>query len=370
MSVFREDFKKLVFDRDNHNCVICGNLAVDAHHIMDRKLFEWGGYLLDNGASLCSSCHIQAEKCLLSVETIREKAGITKIILPKGMSPEKRYDKWGQIMADFVKYPRTRHIVGSSLQKGDLGDYVSYEELEGKYLVIEEKIDGANVGISFDKDWNLKLQSRGHYLVGGDYSQFDQFKTWANTYSSVFFDILGTRYIMYGEWMSNLHTIYYDLLPHFFMEFDIFDTLGLTSGTETETFLSTNRRKQMIKNVDVQIHQVLVLTEGICKNGQVNGITIPQYVGNSHFQSRKNREILAGELKAINLEKTRSAGLMDLNDGSMEGLYIKWEEDGIVKGRYKYVRPDFTQTIIDGGQHHLDRPIIHNRLKTGSSLYG
>jgi hypothetical protein len=114
---------------------------------------------------------------------------------------------------------------------------------------------------------------------------------------------------------------------------------------------------------------VFVLTEGICKNGQVNGLTIPQYVTNSYFQSRKNREILSGELKRINLEETKSQGLINVNNGLMEGLYIKWEEDGIVKGRYKYVRSDFTQTIIDGGQHHLKRPIIQNRLNIGSSLY-
>lgn len=266
-------------------------------------------------------------------------------------------------MADFIKYPRTRHIVGSSLQKGDKGDYVSYEELEGKYLIIEEKIDGANVGISFDKNLNLKLQSRGHYLVGGDYSQFDQFKTWANTYTEYFLDILNTRYIMYGEWMSNFHSLFYDELPHYFMEFDIYDT-------KTETFLSTDRRNRLIKHPHLKIHQVLVLMEGICKNGQVNGLTIPQYITDSHFQSKWSTEILYGELKQINLEEPLCQGLVYVNNGLMEGLYIKWEEDGIVKDRYKFVRPDFTQTIIDGGQHHLDRPIIHNRLKIGSSLYG
>ena len=29
----------------------------------------------------------------------------------------------------------------------------------------------------------------------------------------------------------------------------------------------------------------------------------------------------------------------------MEGLYLKWEEDGIVKGRFKYVRSGFVQSI-------------------------
>ncbi len=363
--LIRNDFRKLVFERDHHKCIICDNQAQDVHHIIDRKLFDDGGYYVDNGASLCSNCHIQAEKCLLSVETIREKAGIIDIILPEGMSPEKRYDKWGQIMADFVKYPRTRHIVGSALQKDDKADYATSEELEGKYLIIEEKIDGANVGISFDNELNLKLQSRGHYLVGGDYSQFDQFKTWANTYTEYFWDILDTRYIMYSEWMWNFHSLFYDKLPHYFMEFDIYDT-------EDDIFLSTNNRIKMVEHIEhnLKIHQVLVLTEGICKNGQVNGKPITEYVTFSYFQSRESSKILESELKRINLDKERAQGLMDLNkSGLMEGLYIKWEEDGIVKGRYKYVRPDFTQTIIDGGQHWQKRSPIHNRLIQGITLY-
>ena len=35
----------------------------------------------------------------------------------------------------------------------------------------------------------------------------------------------------------------------------------------------------------------------------------------------------------------------------MEGLYIKWEEDGCVRGRYKYVRDSFTQAVEQEGVH-------------------
>ena len=35
----RGDFRRHVFDRDNGKCVICRRPAVDAHHIMDRKLW-------------------------------------------------------------------------------------------------------------------------------------------------------------------------------------------------------------------------------------------------------------------------------------------------------------------------------------------
>ena len=42
--------------------------------------------------------------------------------------------------------------------------------------------------------------------------------------------------------------------------------------------------------------------------------------------------------------------------GLMEGLYIKVEEDGVVRERYKFVRRDFLQTVIDSGSHWMERP--------------
>jgi hypothetical protein len=44
----------------------------------------------------------------------------------------------------------------------------------------------------------------------------------------------------------------------------------------------------------------------------------------------------------------------------MEGLYLKVEEDGEVKARYKYIRADFLTTVLDSGTHWLRRPIISN----------
>ena len=48
------------------------------------------------------------------------------------------------------KYPRTRHIEGSRLQPGDEDlEAVPFRDIAGRHLVVEEKIDGANCGISF-----------------------------------------------------------------------------------------------------------------------------------------------------------------------------------------------------------------------------
>lgn len=58
----RTDFRESVFSRDNHKCVMCGNTdELDAHHITDRSEMPNGGYVLENGISLCPECHRKAE---------------------------------------------------------------------------------------------------------------------------------------------------------------------------------------------------------------------------------------------------------------------------------------------------------------------
>lgn len=56
----RDNFRNSVFIRDNHRCVIYGNAGKDAHHIIERRLWNDGGYYLSNGATLCEVHHINS----------------------------------------------------------------------------------------------------------------------------------------------------------------------------------------------------------------------------------------------------------------------------------------------------------------------
>lgn len=67
----RELFKKSVFKRDDYTCQHChtrysadnADLFLDAHHIISRKDMPHGGYVKENGISLCkNTCHLKAEK--------------------------------------------------------------------------------------------------------------------------------------------------------------------------------------------------------------------------------------------------------------------------------------------------------------------
>ena len=120
MLLNRVTFKESVFNRDKYKCVICGKDAVDAHHIIDRSCFNDGGYYINNGVSLCSNHHLDAEKGYLSCKMLREKAGIKDIILPVGYNDAYDYDKWGKEIpnGNRKKYPHTYHLEWSEAVGG------------------------------------------------------------------------------------------------------------------------------------------------------------------------------------------------------------------------------------------------------------
>ena len=255
------------------------------------------------------------------------------------------------------KYPRTPHLTGSRLQPGDEDlRVVSLEHLEGVRLVVEEKLDGANSAISFGEDGRLLLQSRGHFLDGGPReSHFGLLKAWAGSVQGRLREALGSRYVMYGEWLYAKHTIFYDALPHYFFEFDVLDKLA-------GEFLSTAARRELLK--DVPVLSAPVLYTGPTPNAE----RLAALVKSSAFQSKRWRESLTEVCEARGLDAGRALRETDAA-GLMEGLYIKVEEGGRVTERFKFVRPSFTQAVDDSGEHWLNRPVIPNRLREGIDLF-
>ncbi|MGH9883915.1 MAG: RNA ligase family protein [bacterium] len=126
------------------------------------------------------------------------------------------------------RYPRTHHLEGSRLQPGDHDlTQVPLSELRGATCVVEEKLDGANAGISVGEDGRIRLQSRGHVLVGGAREKhWDLFKQWAHTHEAALIARIPAGATLYGEWLYAKHTIYYDQLPHYFLEFDLREATG------------------------------------------------------------------------------------------------------------------------------------------------
>lgn len=267
---------------------------------------------------------------------------------------------------EILKYPRTPHLEGSRLQPGDDGrDQISIAEVRDLYpgarFISEEKLDGGNAGISFDPaSLDLLLQSRGHYLRGGAREgQFNLLKEWATHHEAELLERLEDRYICYGEWTFAMHTMFYDALPHFFHEFDIWDR-------KAQCFLSTPRRHELLR--DSAVVSVPVLRA----DWPANLKEIRSWVGRSVYRSETWRDALRSSAEAAGVDPAqalRNAGADRLDADLCEGLYVKIEDEERVLARYKWVRSGFLQTILDNGTHWADRPIIRNRLAEGIDLF-
>jgi hypothetical protein len=255
------------------------------------------------------------------------------------------------------KYPRTYHIEGSGLQQGESASSVfPFTVLHNRPLVIEEKMDGANCGISFGSDGQLLLQSRGHYLVGGPREQqFTLLKSWANRFRHELWSILRDRYIMYGEWVYAKHTIFYTDLPHYFLEFDIYDT-------QTGMFFSTPRRCAFLSEAPFVASVRVLHARTVPSHAALAALIGPSpFIAQDHLDQLRVHCVKQG-IDAERAEKETDASAF------MEGLYIKIEEGGVVTERYKLVRAGFLQTVLDSDSHWMNRPIVPNLLRHGTRI--
>jgi hypothetical protein len=270
-------------------------------------------------------------------------------------------------MTDFIKYPRTPHLRGSRVQDGDHDlDQVDIADLSGGALVWEEKVDGANAAFSFTAQGAPQLQSRGHILQGGAREgQFSLFKAWVETHRDAFRQAIATRYIVFGEWCYAKHTVFYDRLSHYFLEFDVFDR-------EAGRFLSTPARRRLLAGlpiVPVPVVHKGAVPGAVADKGAMRGASgIRTLIKRSPYKSQRWRESLDAAAASSGQDPARVRSETDDSDLA-EGLYLKHEEGDRVIGRYKFVRADFLQAIALSGTHWQDRPVIPNGLAPGVDLF-
>jgi RNA ligase len=236
----RDAFREGVFLRDGHKCVFCDKPAVDAHHILERRLWPDFGYYLSNGASVCEEHHLACERTTISVEDVRYAAGITRLWVPPHLYDDHIYDKWGNpvledgrrgkgelffdesvqkvlqevlpLFTSRVKYPRTNHLPWSPGVNDDDRVMSDLSYFVGKRVIVTRKMDGENTTMYSDHIHARSIDSRG----GEDRAWVKQF--WA----SMAHDI-PENWRICGENLWAEHSIHYDDLPSFFMGFSVWD---------------------------------------------------------------------------------------------------------------------------------------------------
>lgn len=236
------------------------------------------------------------------------------------------------------EYPRTLHLADSGQRESKHG--CPFAEVAGLHLVIEEKVDGSHSGLLFDEQAELRVFTRNTVLesppLRRDFRLLDQL---AREAMDGLWEVLGDRYVLYGEWARVAHTVYYDALPALFLEDDIFDR-------EAGRFLSTPRREALVAALPPAFSRSVAVLHGgsLAEIEQLHAL-----VGPSNYKSASWRA------------RCRDLAAVEDSD-EMEGLYIKQEGADFVERRLKWVRPGFLAHIATAGEHWRARDELLNRL--------
>ena len=244
----------------------------------------------------------------------------------------------GSSHGNFVKYPRTPHLFGSQGTADDkhLSECESLQFIADDSLIVEEKIDGTNVGIHFFEPGHLVLQCRGHLITEGMHPQYDLFKQWAAAKQHMLEQMLSTKYILFGEWVYAKHSIHYRKLTHYFFEFDIYDK-------GRAAFLDLQTRLSLLAGTGIET--VPVVHQGVLSRSKLQELIGPSQF-ESHFENPFTNQ----------------------TDHLVEGLYVRTEADGVVTGRAKFVRPEFVEKIKQSS-HWQHQQMVPNHLAEGIDIW-
>lgn len=224
-------------------------------------------------------------------------------------------------MTNFFRFPHTPHIawLGDSEPRNDkVLTKVEIDTFLSNNIVLEEKVDGANLGFSLGSDGVVRAQNRGQYLTRPFLGQFSRLNQWLAIHEQSLFDVLGESLMLFGEWTAAVHSLEYTNLPDYLLVFDVYDR-------HAQRFWSTPRRNALALQLGLRpIHQI----------------------GRGSYQLDSLKQIIS---------MTPSV----YRDGKCEGVYLRREDEDWLIARAKLVHPDFIQDIDN---HWRSRSLRWNTL--------
>jgi len=226
----------------------------------------------------------------------------------------------------FFRFPHTPHLawLGPGTPRDDkvLAAREAAALLAGE-VVVEEKVDGANLGISLAEDGALRFQNRGQYLHPPFAGQFQRLSGWIAAHEETLRRDLSPGLIVFGEWCAARHSVAYDRLPDWLLVFDVYDR-------SEQNFFSTARRNGLAQRL---------------------GFAVVRTVS-------RGRTTLADLTRRLSAEPSRYRA------GPIEGFVIRRETSDWLLDRAKLVHPEFVQGI---DEHWRRRRIEWNRLEHGAT---
>jgi ATP-dependent RNA circularization protein (DNA/RNA ligase family) len=222
----------------------------------------------------------------------------------------------------FFKFPRTPHLFIAPelfIRDDKILDQSDMELFLNNPIILEEKVDGANIGISLSESGSLQIQNRGNFISYQNHSQFTHIWDWAYLRLNLIQKYITDEFIIFGEWCYAKHSIHYTSLPDWFLGFDIFDK-------KRGIFLNTKNRNYLLKLMNIEI--------------------VPQ-IGEGYFSR-------------IELEKLLSRSTSKLYSGFIEGIYIRYEDSEQLLKRAKIVKSEFIQEI---DIHWSNKKMVVNNIQ-------
>jgi ATP-dependent RNA circularization protein (DNA/RNA ligase family) len=225
-------------------------------------------------------------------------------------------------VSEFFRFPHTPHLAW--LSDGEPRDDKVLSAAEVKTLlagevVVEEKLDGANLGLSLSVDGDLLAQNRGQYLATPHVGQFARLPAWMSVHRDALLGVLQPGLMLFGEWCAARHSLDYAALPDWFLLFDVYER-------NAERFWNTARRNRL---------------------AEMAGLA-------------KVREIQRGRTSLPELNRLVATATSQFRNGPMEGIVVRRESDDWCEARAKLVRPDFTQAMAT---HWRKRALKWNRVE-------
>lgn len=225
-------------------------------------------------------------------------------------------------MTDFFRFPHTPHIawLGEGTPRDDkvLSPAEVADLLAGE-VVVEEKLDGANLGFSLGPNGRLRAQNRGQYLAEPYVGQFQRLSEWMTVHGAGLAETLDGHLIAFGEWCAARHSLDYPALPDWWLLFDVYDRYE-------QKFWSTSRRNALAQKLHLA--------------------TVPRLA--------EGRQTLAKLKDGLELWHSR------YRDGMLEGVVVRREDENWLLARGKLVRSNFTQAI---DTHWRSRRLEWNRVR-------
>lgn len=225
-------------------------------------------------------------------------------------------------VSEFFRFPHTPHIVwlGEGVPRDD--KVMTAEEaaaLLAGIVVIEEKLDGANLGLSLEADGQLRAQNRGQYLIEPFTGQFSRLTAWLAQHRFSLTNKPDDKLILFGEWCAARHSLNYEALPDWFLLFDVYDRAQ-------DRFWSSTRRNSLANSLGLAV--------------------VPQ--------------LLRGTTSLARIKTLLETSTSLYRQGPPEGVVIRRESAEWCEARAKLVRAEFTQNI---GEHWRSRAIEWNRVQ-------